>query len=96
MKMIDRPSRDQRAQRREQRLGLLRREHRGRLVEDQDARVAVERLQDLDALALADREIADARVGVDGQAEALARLAQLARAPRAGARTAATAARCRS
>ena len=34
--------------------GLLRRQHRGRLVEDEDVRPPVERLQDLDALLLAD------------------------------------------
>ena len=39
--------------------GLLRRQHGGRLVEDQDARVAVERLQDLDPLLLAERELPD-------------------------------------
>ena len=39
---------------------LLRREHGGRLVEDQDAGVAVERLEDFDALLLADRQRADA------------------------------------
>ncbi len=44
------------AQHREQPFGLLRRQHRGRLVEDQHAGVAVEGLQDLDALGLADRE----------------------------------------
>ena len=42
-------------------LGLLRREHGGRLVQDQNARVAVERLEDLDALLLADRELPDLR-----------------------------------
>ena len=61
MKMIDRPLADQQPQRGEQRLGLRRRQHRGRLVEDQDARIAVERLQDLDPLPLADRQRADTR-----------------------------------
>ena len=37
-------------------LGLLRRQDRGRLVEDEDARLAIERLEDLDALLPADRE----------------------------------------
>ena len=36
---------------------LLRREHRRRLVEDQDVGAAVERLQDLDALLLADADV---------------------------------------
>ena len=83
MKMIASPAFDQLAQRGEQRLALLRRQHRGRLVEDQDARAAVQRLQDLDPLALAHRQVADARVRVDGQAEALA---SVAAAPRAAAR----------
>ena len=40
----------------EQVVGLGRRQHAGRLVEDQDVGAAVERLQDLDALLQADRE----------------------------------------
>ena len=52
-----------RAERPEERVGFLRREHRSRLVHDQDARVAVERLQDLDALLLAGRELPDVRLG---------------------------------
>ncbi len=48
---------------------LLRGEHRRRLVEDQDVRPAVERLHDLDALLLADRDVLDLRVGVDPEAE---------------------------
>src|SRR3546814_1739240 len=51
----------------EERLDLLRRKHGGRLVEDEDAGAAVERLQDLDALALAHREVADEAPGVDGE-----------------------------
>ncbi len=43
----------------EERLGLLRRQHRGRLVEDEEPGIAVERLDDLDALLLADRELPD-------------------------------------
>ena len=41
----------------EQLLRLLRRQHGGRLVEDEDVRAAVERLQDLDALLLADGDV---------------------------------------
>ena len=59
MKMTVFPSVGHRAERGEERHRLLRREHRGRLVHDQDARLAVERLQDLDALLLADRELPD-------------------------------------
>ncbi len=44
---------------------LLRRQHRGRLVEDQQRDVAVERLDDLDALPLTDRELPDQRLRVD-------------------------------
>ena len=60
-----------RTQRLEEGLRLLRRQHRGRLVHDQDAGVAVESLQDLDPLLLADRQLPDARAGVDVQAVAL-------------------------
>ena len=63
-----------RAQRPEERLGLLRREHGGRLVHDQHARVAIERLQDLDPLLLADRELPDLRLRVHGEAVLLAQL----------------------
>ena len=60
---------DQCADRREQLGHLLRREHCGRLVEDKDARVAVERLQDLDALLLADRQLPDRRQRIYMQAK---------------------------
>ena len=56
-------------------VGLLRREHGGRLVEDEHLRVARERLDDLDALLHADGQILDERVGVDVEAEALRDLA---------------------
>ncbi len=58
-------------QRLEQRACLLRRQHRRRLVENQDARLAVERLQDLDALLLAERQLPDAGARVDRDAIAL-------------------------
>ena len=69
---------------REDLLGLLRRQHGGRLVQDEDPRLAVERLEDLDALLPADRERAHLGVRVDVEAEALAQLARCAGAPRAG------------
>ena len=50
-------------------VGLLRREHRGGLVEDEHLRVARQRLDDLDALLHADRQILDERIGVDVEAE---------------------------
>ena len=48
-------------------IGLGRRQHAGRLVEDQDVGAAIERLQDLDALLQADRQFLDDRVGIDLQ-----------------------------
>ena len=68
MKITARPARGERADGREQAVGLGRRQHRRRLVEDQDAGVAVERLQDLDPLPLADGEARDLDVEVDGEA----------------------------
>ena len=53
-------------------LRLLGREDRGRLVEDDDLRVPVERLEDLDPLLPADRQGADQRVRVDVEPEPLA------------------------
>ena len=52
----------------EQLVDLLRHQHRGRLVEDQDPGAAVEHLEDLDPLAVADAEVLDQRVGVDAEA----------------------------
>ena len=54
----------ERAEDAEEVVRLLGREDGGRLVEDEDVGAAVERLQDLDALALADAEVADPRVQV--------------------------------
>ena len=81
IRMIDVPARDERAQHGEELVDLLRRQHRGRLVEDQDARVAVERLEDLDALLLADADLLDDRVGIDGQAVLAPTARARARAP---------------
>ena len=55
-------------------LRLLRRQDGGRLVEDEDPGLAVERLEDLDALLPADRQRADLDVRVDLEAEPLAEL----------------------
>ena len=55
---------------REQLLRLLRGQHGGRLVEHEDVGAAVERLQDLDALLLADRDVLDDRARVDCEPEA--------------------------
>ena len=77
---------------REQLVGLLRGQHRGRLVEDEQVDVAGERLDDLDPLLRADRQVLDQRVRVDRQAVALGDLGDVAagrgagRASRAGRR----------
>ena len=54
---------------------LLRCEHAGRLVEDQDVRVPVERLDDLDALLLTDGDVLHERIRVDRELEGLRELA---------------------
>jgi hypothetical protein len=54
---------------------LLGRQDCGGLVEDEDARLSVERLEDLHALLLADRELAHLLVGVELEAEAGSQLA---------------------
>ena len=59
MKMIDIPSAFRLREDLEELERLLRRQHRRRLVEDQDVGLAVERLQDLDALLLADGDVVD-------------------------------------
>jgi len=53
---------------------LLRREHGGRLVEHEDARVAIERAEDLDALLHADRDVLDAGARVDREPVAVREL----------------------
>ena len=53
---------------------LLRRQHGRRLVEDEDVGLAVERLQDLDPLLLADADVLDPRVRVDGEVERVGEL----------------------
>ena len=75
MKMIDFPSALQAADDLEQLAGLLRRQHRRRLVEDEDVGAAEERLQDLDPLLLPDRDRADERGRVDDEPELLRQLA---------------------
>ena len=66
------------AQRGEQLLHLLGHEHGGRLVEDQDLGAAVEHLEDLDALLLADAEVGHQLVGIDRQAVLTGQLADAA------------------
>ena len=65
---------------------LGRREIGGRLVQDQQFRVAQHRLEDFDPLPAAERQIGDARDGIEIEAEALAGLADARRrSPRARA-----------
>ena len=73
MKMIVRPSALELAQVAEQLVDLLRHQHRGRLVQDQDLRAAVEHLEDLHPLPGADAERLDQRAGVDHQPVAAGR-----------------------
>ena len=67
----------QRAQDLEQVQGLLRRQDGGRLVEDQDVGVPVERLHDLDALLLADADVLDERARLHGEVERLRHVGDL-------------------
>ena len=89
MKMIVRPCALELAQRVEQLVDLLRHEDGGRLVEDEDARAAVEHLEDLDPLAVADAEVLDERVGVDrrGRRPRRSRRSASRAAPKSSART---------
>jgi len=66
------------AQRLEQGRGLLRRQHRRRLVENQHPCVAIERLQDLDALLLAERQLPDMSTRIDSDPVAVAKLGDVA------------------
>ncbi len=52
------------AERREQLVDLLRHQHRGRLVEDQDPGAAIQHLEDLDSLAISDAQVADEGLGL--------------------------------
>jgi len=62
----------------EQEVRLLRRQHGGRLVENENPRLAIERLQDLDALLLAERELPDPSARLDGEPVALRQLGNAA------------------
>ncbi len=46
-------------------VGLVRGQHAGRLVKDQDIGLTVKRLEDLDPLLVADREVFDQRIWID-------------------------------
>ncbi len=75
MKMIAAPCSARLAHDLEQLVGLGGREHGRRLVEDEDVGVAVQRLQDLDPLLRADREVLDQCARVDAQPVLLGELA---------------------
>ena len=68
MKMTDRPSRLEPPQVAEELVHLLRHQHRGRLVQDDDLRAAVEHLEDLHPLPGADAELLDQPVRLDAEA----------------------------
>ena len=68
------PAIRQAAQQVQQLHGLLRREHGRRLVEDEQVRAVVHRLEDLDALLLAHGQVLDERVRVDLEAQLRAEL----------------------
>ena len=74
MKRTVRPSRVSSLQVAEELVDLLRDQDGGRLVEDQDAGVAVEHLGDLDPLAGPDAEVLEERVGIQPQGVAVADL----------------------
>ncbi len=78
MKTIEWPPGRHRPQRPEELFHLLGRKDGGRLVHDQDPHAAVEHLQDLDALLLADRQLPDLGPRIDVQAERLAERRDLA------------------
>ena len=71
------PLRPQSAQNPEQVIGLLRREHAGRLVQDQNPCAAVERLQDLHSLLRTHGQRVHPRIGIDQQTVSLAEPCQL-------------------
>src|SRR5512145_2593751 len=76
----------ERAKDAEEMIGLLRREHASRLVQDQRFGAAVKRLEDFDTLLQADRKIGDDRVWIDFELiVALESTERLAHFPAAGA-----------
>ena len=88
MKMIGRAAVPQLADDAEQLLGLGRGEHRRRLVQDQHVRLPDQRLDDLDPLLDADRQVLDQRVRVDVEPVAVGELATSRRVLRRSSRPA--------
>ena len=88
------PSLRQPAQGLEQPLDLLRRQHRGRLVHDQQLRLLQQAAHDLDALPLADRQVVHRLVGIEMQAVGLGDLRDARRAGPCGRRRRSSRARC--
>ncbi len=64
---------------------FLRRQHAGRLVKDKNLGAAIQRLQDLDTLLRAHRQVADDRLGIDVQIGTRRKCAAVRRAPSARA-----------
>ena len=88
-----RPARAQLADDPEQPSRLLGRQHRGRLVEDEDAGAAIEGAQDLDPLEVAHGQVADPCARVDPQVVGVAQAPDgrlggrpVEQAPRSGSR----------
>lgn len=65
---------DELAKQMQETVGFLRRQDRGRLVQDQQFDAVVEHLQDLDPLPFANRQAGDERVGRDVETVAVAEL----------------------
>ena len=84
MKTMLRPLGGETAQKDEDLLGLLGRQHRRRLVEDEDARLAIERLEDLHPLLPRRRTGCRLGVRVDLEVEPLGRARGSASGPPAG------------
>ena len=81
---------------RHQFVGLLRCQHRGRLVEDEHLRVARQRLDDLDALLDPDREVLDEGIGIDVEPNRLEISRTFARAAARSSRPPALVCSCRA
>ena len=90
------PVRHQAPQHDEQAFDLLRGEHRGRLVEHEDARAAIEHLQDFEPLLLADAQARHAPVGRHVEAAVGHQREQLLARARQGRAAASRAAACRA
>ena len=84
MKMMLRPLSRRLGENGEQALDLGRRQRRGRLVENDDARAGEQHARELDQLLHADRKIAEARARIDVEPEVLQLLGGASRHPPPG------------